>query len=674
MLFVVLVAATLVAGCAASRSMQPAMASNQPSEVSSAQNAVQSMGDVGGEVSEREKWVRARRAFSRAQKEEKSAQIDSAAFYYELSLRYLGAIDLGAIDVSMKHVLSVQRKVQLSYREFLAGLEQLPTTAGTQTVLTEVEPAPEGEAGAMDLYEEPDDIAELGLDTVVVTPAIVRPVSVLPPVPLEHNSRVKQAIKFFQGRGRKVMLDWMTRTAEVFPRIRPILREEGLPEELIFLAMVESGLKYKAYSRSRASGLWQFIVSTGRIYGLHVDRLYDERRHVERSTRAACAYLRKLYTDFGDWYLAMAAYNCGEGRVARHVRRYKTDDFWRLRYLPRQTRNYVPTYLAARIICENPEKYGFPPLPKEKPWRCRTEWVHGAYKMEDVSQVAGVSVAEIKALNPEFNWGATYSPHDSVMVRLPMGAKDGVAERLAAMPEAKLPDVVEHRVRRGETLSHIAQKYRTSVASILAMPQNARIQPRRLKPGQVVHVPMAPQKRTSKAAAPTSRAEKAVPEDRVTYTVQRGQTLGKIASILGVSVDQLCVWNNIRNRNVIVPGQKLVVRVPASDVDYAESTSDPPRYHTVRRGESVSTIAKHYGLRTSQVLYWNGLSSRDPIYPGQKLYVSPHHQTVHTVRRGETVWDIANLYGRRTSEILRWNNLSHRDHIYPGQKLRVRPE
>lgn len=291
-----------------------------------------------------------------------------------------------------------------------------------------------------------------------------------------------------------------------------------------------------------------------------------------------------------------------------------------------------------------------------------------------MAREAGVSVAALTELNPEFKWGATYSPYDSVMVRLPMGAKDGVAGRLAAMPEAQLPDVVEHRVRRGETLSHIAQRYRTSVGSILAMPQNSRIRPRKLRPGQIVHVPMAPQKYASKPAAPTSRAAKAVLEDRVTYTVQRGQTLGQIASILGVSVDQLCVWNNIRNRNVIWPGQKLVVRVPASDIDYAESTSDTPRYHTVRRGESVSTIAKRYGLRTSQVLYWNGLSSRDPIYPGQKLYVSPRYQTLHTVRRGETVWDIANLYGRRTSEILRWNNLSHRDRIYPGQKLRVRPE
>ncbi|MFH1009680.1 MAG: LysM peptidoglycan-binding domain-containing protein [bacterium] len=578
--------------------------------------------DFATDLSERDKWVRARRAFGKAQKEEKAAHLDSAAFYYELSLQYLTAIDLGAIDISMTHVLAMQRKVQQQYDTFLAGLKELPTTAGAQAVLMEVEPSP---AGAMEEpLEESSDAMEDDFDTMVVLDPTIRPISVLPPIPIVHNEHVTSAIRFFQGRGHKVMLDWMTRTAEVFPRIRPILREEGVPEELVFLSMIESGLKYKAYSRAKASGLWQFIPSTGRIYGLHVSRQYDERRHVEKATRAACRYLRKLYNQFGDWYLAMAAYNCGEMRIERETRRHNTRDFWHLNRLPAQTRNYVPTYLAARLICENPQKYGFPPLPKEQPWTCRTVWVKGFYSLAEIARAAKVSEDELVAMNPEFLHGITYSPHDSVMVRLPSGSARDVAKSLAAKPAARLPEVVEHRVRRGESLSLIAKKYRTTVTEILGLPDNASVKPKKLRPGQIVYIPAGPSpQQASVVPSPSVKASRPAPDSRITYTVQRGQTLGEIASLLGVSVDELCTWNRIRNRNVIHPGQKLVVRVPSPSSESQSPQKSVPSYHTVRRGETLWRIAQRYGRQTSEILEWNRLSNGDIIYPGQKLRIQP---------------------------------------------------
>lgn len=620
--FLLFVIAVLFYGCAASKAIRPVPSESQRTEVQSSESTALAASGIASDLSEREKWLLARRMFKRAQREGHAAHTDSAAFYYELSLKYLGAIDLGAVDVSMTHVLSFQRKVQEKYDVFLAGLDVLPTTATTQTVLTEVEPAREEELEPPP--PEPWEATEEEItDTTVVMAEAIQPIAMLPPVPLSHNKRVKQAIKFYQGRGHKVMLDWMSRTAEVFPRLRPILREEGVPDDLLFLSMIESGLKYKAYSRSRASGLWQFIYGTGRLYGLKIDRLYDERRHVEKATRAACRYLTKLYNEFGDWYLAMAAYNCGEGRVARHIRRYDTKNFWRLSRLPRQTRNYVPSYLAARIICENPEKYGFPPLPKERPWKCRTIWVDGAYRLEDVAKAAEVSKREITRINPEFLHGATYSPHDSVMVRLPSRAASDVTKQLAAMPKAKLPDVIQHKVRRGETLSHIAKKYRSTVREILAMPQNARVKPRRMRPGQTIYVPISPGHLASKSKPKSKPAVKSAPDSRITYTVQKGQTLGGIARILGVSVHKLCTWNNIRNRNRIWPGQKLVVRVPSSSAKSQKPSGKTPMYHTVRRGDSVWVIAQMYGRRTSDILRWNNLSKRGRIYPGQKLRVRP---------------------------------------------------
>jgi membrane-bound lytic murein transglycosylase D len=247
--------------------------------------------------------------------------------------------------------------------------------------------------------------------------------------------------------------------------------------------------------------------------------------------------------------------------------------------------------------------------------------VDGAYNLEDIAKAANASHDEIIRINPEFLHGATYSPHDSVMVRLPSHARGDISARLAAIPRAKLPDVIQHQVRRGETLSHIAQKYSSTVSEILSMPQNARVKPRRMRPGQTIYVPISPLHLASKTRPKATKKSTSAPDSRITYTVQRGQTLGGIARILGVSVHSLCSWNSISNRNQISPGQKLVVRVPSSKVKSGGKTPD-----------------------------------------------------YHTVRRGDTVWDIANRYGRRTSDILRWNNLSKRSHIYPGQKLRVRPK
>lgn len=621
---VVLLTGVATADSTTGKANAPNATPSQGSDGQAVEAAAKGAPDWASELSERQKWSRARRAFSRAQKEEKAAHIDSAAFYYELSLQYLCAIDLGAIDISMKHVLAVQRKVQTSYDRFLGGLKELPTTAGTQAVLTEVEPAAAGESETPnDLFDEPETKREndsASDSDIVAAPPIrpIRPISMLSPVPVVHNEHVDAAIRFFQGRGRKVMIEWMSRTAEVFPRLRPILREEGMPDELLFLAMIESGLKYKAYSRARASGIWQFISGTGRIYGLQVGRYYDERRHVEKETYAACHYLRKLYEEFGDWYLAMAAYNCGEKRIEREIRRHNTHSFWQLKRLPQQTRNYVPTYLAARMICENPQKYGFPPLPKEKPWSCQTVWVKGAYRLNDIARSAGVSADEVVALNPEFLHGVTYSPYDSVMVRLPHGA----AMVLGTLrQETQLPDATEHRVKRGETLSQIAGKYQTTVSEILALPENSSVRSKRLRVGQIIHVPMAQARQVS--PPPVAPTRVSAPDNLITYTVQHGQTLSQIGRLLGVSVDELCAWNRIRNRNIVKPGQKLVVHVSAPSVESTALADTIPLYHTVRRGETISKIAAHYGRQAAEILRLNNLSGGDIIYPGQKLRIQP---------------------------------------------------
>ncbi|RQV94453.1 LysM peptidoglycan-binding domain-containing protein, partial [bacterium] len=424
-------------------------------------------------LSDREKWSLARKAFSRAEAARERGENEPAARYYEIALELLGSLDLASIDLETQRVLSFNRKVLRSYDEFVASIKSLPPNAGLTAVL---------EAGASDDEEPGIEIEPLNpADEVDTTPVLILNHDPLPGVPKDMNSRVKSHIEFFTGKGRSVMMRWMERSAEIFPRLRPILREEGVPEEVMYLAMIESGLNLEAYSYARASGLWQFIASTGRIYGLHIDRVYDERRHVELATRAACSYLRKLHDQFGDWYLAFAAYNCGEGRVERELRRSHTNSFWKLNRLPRQTKNYVPTYLAAREICENPEKYGFPPLPEEIPFETHREYVYGPYKLDDIANAAGVDPGETKRLNPEFIQGVVPKTPEPFMVRMPATPRDDFTLHLKQMPETDIQPTTVHVVRRGETLGSIAKRYGTTVSAIRSQPENRRINPRKMR-------------------------------------------------------------------------------------------------------------------------------------------------------------------------------------------------
>ncbi|MFN3821407.1 MAG: transglycosylase SLT domain-containing protein, partial [bacterium] len=325
----------------------------------------------------------------------------------------------------------------------------------------------------------------------------------LPPVPLMTNAQVERALLFFQTRGRKVFQRWLDRAGTYELPLREILRQEGLPEELVYVAMIESGFNVKAYSYAHASGLWQFIASTARIFGLEVSWWYDERRDIVKSTYAACRYLRKLYYDFGDWYLALAAYNCGEKKVAAHIARYRTTDFWKLTRLPRQTRNYVPTYLAARIIAEDPKAFGFePPLHSPMP-PCDSVWVKEQTDLRLAAQLAGISYDQLRELNPTLLRWATPPHKDSCLILLPQGKGEGFLEDLAKVPPSEKRVYTYHRVRQGETLSTIARRYGVSVKDILAVAENRIVNIHRLKVGQELVIPVPPhvQPRSSEVAA-----------------------------------------------------------------------------------------------------------------------------------------------------------------------------
>ena len=591
-----------------------------------------------GQLSEREKWSLARDAYDQAKRAELRKDSEAAGYYYEVALELLGSLDMAAIEVPTHRVLSFQRKVLQNYDRFLATVDKLPSTAGPQAVLETSTPGDDAEGLPEKAAEEP-----------AVKPPVIRPnAPPLPEVPVTMNSQVAGQITFFMNKGRKVMLAWMERAAIMFPRLRPILAEEGLPDDVLYLAMIESGLNPRAHSYAHAAGVWQFIASTGRIYGLRVDRVYDERYHVEAATRAACRYLRSLYEEFGDWYLAFAAYNCGEGRIGREIVRQRTRDYWRMHRLPRQTRGYVPAYLATRAICRNPAQYGFPTLPKEIPFECERVQINGAYKLEHVAQAAGHDPQAVADLNPEFVRGVT-PVGLPVTVRLPRRADAAFETRLAAMPKTVVKPTKAHRVRSGETLASIAKKYGTSTKAILAQSENRRVRANRLRVGQEIIIPVpdvtvaeaSPPADTTQTApkmtaepAVASKTDSAAPVSEIIYTVHRGESLGKISRQLGVPVAEILRQNKLRDPDVLQPGQKLRIRVNGGADPVAQKPAPrqsaptqavapaPSQTHRVRTGETVWSIARDYGRDPLQILWWNGLNRDSTIYPGQHLIVS----------------------------------------------------
>ncbi len=372
-----------------------------------------------------------------------------------------------------------------------------------------------------------------------------------------RNARVEYWINFLKGRNRERTRLWLERLGRYGPYIRAQLRARGMPEDLVYLAMIESGFSPVARSHASAVGIWQFIAETGRRYGLRIDGYVDERRDPIRSTEAALDYLQDLYKRFGSWYLAAAAYNTGEGRVERVLRRYaggrRGDDalFWKIdQYLPRETRDYVPLMLAAAHIGKEPERYGFRNLNYQAPLRFDAVAVPGGTSLEVVARAAQVDGRSIRDLNPQYLRGVT-PPGRTATVRLPAGRRQIFAQNFEQVRgEVRLAST-HHTVRRGETLSHIARRYGTSVNALRAA--NDWIHPRRLQVGQQLRIPSA--------SDPSSISVSAEAGKWRIHRVRPGDSLWAISRRYGVSVSQLQAWNGLGRRSKIVPGQRLRIGI-----------------------------------------------------------------------------------------------------------------
>ena len=374
-------------------------------------------------------------------------------------------------------------------------------------------------------------------------------------IPLVRTKQVDQYINYFQTKGRKQFQIWLNRYAKYRGLILPILEEHEMPEEFIYLAMIESGLNPKAYSKANASGMWQFIYSTGKQYGLSRDWYKDERRDPVKATHAACKYLKDLYTLFDNWYLTLAAYNCGEGRVLRASKLHQTYDFWQMHSLPRETRNYIPYFLSAAIIARTPQAYGFK-VPNVETFRYETITLEKSADIAVLARVAGLKPNVLREYNPELRQSATPS-EGSYILKLPPGKKDGFLAAWNAIPEEErfAPQFVVHRVRYGESLWTISKKYSVSIHDLAAV--NKIRNRNKVRVGQKLNVPLKGGRTwgTGENGGPPGHSKRV-------YRVKRGDTLGQIADDHGTRASKIRRWNNMKyGSHLIHPGQKLVIWV-----------------------------------------------------------------------------------------------------------------
>lgn len=445
---------------------------------------------------------------------------------------------------------------------------------------------------------------------------IERAIPVIPPpwkpevtydFPIEINSEVQAYIELFTTKKRDQIAEALERSGKYLPLLRQVFVDKGLPQDLVNLAYIESAFKLYAYSRAGASGIWQFMKGTGRKYGLQRNWWVDERRDPVKSTAAAAEYLSDLYAMFESWPLAIAAYNAGEGKVLRAIQRQKTTDFWKLR-LPRETKFYVPAFMAMTIIANEPERYGFTP-PVEHPWQVDQVTLTEPTDLRLLAKAAGVSTEELNRLNPELRRLVT-PPQEGYSLNLPPGSKDTFVGALARLPQARQAVWRQHRVRRGETLSTIAQRFRTTVPVLIEM--NRLKNPHQIRANTRITVPVP-----ALALANTSKTARR-PNGTASshYEVQEGDTLWDIARAHQVSTQDLTQWNDL-NGSLIRPGLTLRIHPDAPQVDHQNAWHQ----HRVRRGETLSTIAERYGTTVAVLMEVNRLESPHSIRAGTRIAV-----------------------------------------------------
>lgn len=400
-----------------------------------------------------------------------------------------------------------------------------------------------------ELKEEHADLSELRLPDDL-------PASDLP---LTLNSQVEYFIKQFQGRSKPSFARWLTRSARYIPMMKEVLRKEGLPEDLVYVAMIESGFTLHARSVANAVGPWQFMSATGRRYSLRIDQWIDERKDPVKATVAAAMYLKDLSGMFnGDWYLAAAGYNAGENKIFRAIDKYNTSDFWELTkgtYLKRETKEYVPKLLAAAIVAKDPARYGFADAITVPQIEYDTVVLPGRTDLELVARLTGTTYQSIRELNPALRHWSTPPNYPNFELRIPKGTRERFEADYGKIPEqdrfSEKTLYTRYTASRKDSQQSVARRFKISTGELMELNGLGR---KDRVAGKTLIVPA----RQSVDFVSEGKQAPTKPDIRY-YTVRKGDTLTALARRFKVSTKMLAAWNNLKGKTALSPGKRLII-------------------------------------------------------------------------------------------------------------------
>ena len=386
-----------------------------------------------------------------------------------------------------------------------------------------------------------------------------------PKIPVILNKQVVNNITFFQTRIRDKFTLWLSRSSQYIPMMKRILKEFALPEDLVYLSLIESGFNPNAYSRAKAAGPWQFIKSTGKKYGLRIDEWVDERRNPAKSTAAAARYLKDLFNMFGDWDLALASYNAGEGKIKRALVKSKGEDFWDLtstKHIKRETKDYVPKFMAATIIAKDPERYGFSDIEYKSPMLYDEISIDSPTDLSIIAKASEASLEEIKELNPDLKRNMTPPGEKNYAIHIPFGKEELFHKNFNAIPKEERLKTEKYRVRKGENIITISRKFGMPVDTLCEL--NSFSKNKALKEGDNILIAsflISPKKKIEYASLEKDNSLKKNrdEESELIYRVKKGDTLWDISKRFNISVEQIKKWNGLGHRNIIKSGEKLIL-------------------------------------------------------------------------------------------------------------------
>jgi len=474
-------------------------------------------------------------------------------------------------------------------------------------------------------------------------------------IPMTRNRAVEGAINWLLTNRRETLIRWMGRADTYFPMIEHVFKEEGVPNELKYLAVGESGLNPVARSSANAIGMWQFMAATGRAMGLRIDSYVDERMDPMKASSAAARHLKELYDYYGeDWHLALAGYNCSPRCIRRAVTRAggsmsNPPSYWAIsKYLPRQTAGYVPQFIAFALIMSNPTEFGLPATSNGPEFAYDEVKVSGVLQLETIAKMVGTTTEKIKSLNPELRRGTLPPDRAPYTLRIPLNTFARFADAFERLPDEEKTMPGEYRVRKGDTLGRIAKRHDVSVKAI----QNANgLRRTVIHPGQMLVIPGL------------SGSTVATLESTGARTVAWGRRINQ-----PIQYDKSLTSSPTQTTPKVV--NTSVSRTPNQSTPSTRSTqsSSPNFSHQVRRGDTLSELAKKYNTSVRAIQRANGLSN-NRIKRGQTLTI-PRGSTIHTVRRGDNLSKIAKMYGTTVRSIKAKNNLRSNT-IRPGQRLAI---